>query len=81
MTEKNLLKKITQPNLAEPDQRLYNFLSEKQKNETISDTGLRKLENFVRLSEKNGETRQQSLVALSQMRGISVAELAEQLGV
>ncbi len=81
MTEKILLKKITQPILAEPDQKLYNFLSEKQKNDTISETGLRKLENFVRLSEKNGETRQQSLEALSKMRGVSVEELSVQLGI
>ena len=78
--DKILLRKINETILSEPLLERYIGLQEKMELDNLSDTEYKELLNLVDKEEKIRNKRFQYLLELSQLRGISLTELMNNLG-
>ena len=78
--DKILLRKINEMVLTEPLMERYIHLQEKMEVENLSDSEYQELLNLVDKEEKIRNKRFQYLLELSQLRGISLTELMNNLG-
>jgi hypothetical protein len=78
--DKILLRKINETALTEPLMERYIGLQEKMELDNLSDTEYQELLNLVDKEEKIRNKRFQYLLELSQLRGISLTELMNKLG-
>ena len=78
--DKFLLHKINQTVLPEPTMERYIYLQEKMEVENISDAEYTELLDLVAQEEKLRNKRFQYLLELSQLRGITLPELMNNLG-
>ena len=78
--DKILLRKINETILSEPLSERYIGLQEKMELDNLSDTEYQELLNLVDKEEKIRNKRFQYLLELSQLRGISLTELMNNLG-
>jgi hypothetical protein len=78
--EKILLRKINEAVLPESLMESYISLQEKMEVDNLSDTEYQELLNLVDKEEKIRNKRFQYLLELSQLRGISLTELMNNLG-
>lgn len=78
--DKILLRKINETVLSEPLMERYIGLQEKMEVENLSDTDYQELLSLVDKEEKMRNKRFQYLLELSQLRGISLTELMNNLG-
>jgi hypothetical protein len=77
---KFLLQKINESVLPEPVMERYCFLQEKMELENLSESEYQELLNLVAQEEKLRNKRFQYLLELSQVQGLSLVELMNQLG-
>jgi hypothetical protein len=75
-----LLRKVNETVLSEPLMERYIGLQEKMELENLSDTDYQELLSLVDREEKMRNKRFQYLLELSQLRGISLTELMNNLG-
>ena len=78
--DKILLRKINETVLSEPLMAQYIDLQEKMEVENLTDADYQELLNLVDKEEKIRNKRFQYLLELSQLRGISLTELMNNLG-
>jgi hypothetical protein len=78
--DKILLRKINETILTEPLMERYISLQEKMEVDNLSDTEYQELLNLVDKEEKIRNKRFQYLLELSQLRGISLTDLMNNLG-
>ena len=78
--DKILLRKINETVLPEPIMERYLYLQEKMEVENLPDTEYQELLKLVTQEEKIRNKRFQYLLELSQLRGISLTELMNNLG-
>ncbi len=78
--DKILLRKVNETVLSEPLMERYIGLQEKMEVENLSDTDYQELLSLVDKEEKMRNKRFQYLLELSQLRGISLTELMNNLG-
>jgi hypothetical protein len=78
--DKILLRKINETVLTEPLMERYIGLQDKMEVENLSDTEYQELLNLVDKEEKMRNKRFQYLLELSQLRGVSLTELMNNLG-
>ncbi len=77
--EQKLLEKIREPLLPEAQQREYDLLRAKQRNETISPVEYRTYMKLMRQTERRGVERLRCLVELAQLRRVGLPELMARL--
>ena len=75
-----MLRKINETVLPEPIMERYLYLQEKMEVENLPDTEYQELLKLVTQEEKIRNKRFQYLLELSQLRGISLTELMNNLG-
>jgi hypothetical protein len=78
--DKILLRKINETALTEPLMERYIGLQEKMELDNLSETEYQELLNLVDKEEKIRNKRFQYILELSQLRGISLTELMNKLG-